>query len=96
MNRFEVGKFVGIPCDLGSGAFVDEYLVTIETAEGPVSGFITKENLELIDGEKGVLRGEVVELGADTITVKVRGSFFTTTGLAYLPRDWAASNLRSL
>jgi hypothetical protein len=96
MARLEIGQQVGIPCDVGHGAFAEEYLVTLITVEGPVSGFVSQENLIETEAGKGLLKGVVVELEEETVTVKVRGSFFTTTGLAYLPKDWASSNLKPL
>lgn len=92
----EIGQAVGIPCDVGQGAFPNEHLVTMITTDGPVSGFVTTDNLARIEGDRGLLKGVVVQVGEETVTVRVRGSFFTTTGLAYLPRDWAASHLQSL
>ena len=50
--------------------------------------------MERAEGHEGFIRGVVREVSADTVTVEVHGSFFTTTGLAYLRRDWANSNLQ--
>ncbi len=96
MSQFSQGDAVGIPCDVGHGAFADEYLVTILTVTGPISGFVTRDDFYDIEGDKGNLRGIVIDVAEDTVTVKIRGSFFTTTGLAYLPRDWALTNLKPL
>lgn len=96
MAELEIGQVVGIPCDVGQGAFAGEHLVTIDTAEGPVSGFVSIEDLLEMEGSRGLIRGVILELAEETITVRVRGSFFTTTGVTYLPKEWADSNLRRL
>ena len=89
------GDEVEIPCEVGNGAFPTEMLVTFETTDGPVSGFVRKENLVATDKpDRAFVKGRVKEVTRDVITVIVRGSFFTTTGLASLSRDWASKNLR--
>lgn len=94
MPKFTPGELVRIPCEVQRGAFPTEWLVTFETAEGPVSGFVQSDYVERAEGHEGFIRGVVREVSADTVTVEVHGSFFTTTGLAYLRRDWANSNLQ--
>ncbi|MDE2227577.1 MAG: hypothetical protein KGM97_09295 [Alphaproteobacteria bacterium] len=96
MASFAAGDSVQIPCEVQVGAFPTECLITFETLEGRVSGFVRREALRDISGSKGFLPATVVDVKKDTITVRVQGSFFTTTGLAYLKRDWADSNVRPL
>ena len=95
MQKFAVGQTVRIPCEVQRGAFPTEKLVTLETAEGPISGFVRAENVVGIKGHDGFIEATVEAISSDTVTVFLRGSFFTTTGLAYLNRDWADSNLQA-
>ena len=83
MDQFKIGQLVGIPCDVGNGPFDGEALVTFQTIEGPVSGFVSEDDLKDKSDGFGILQGLVVEIGDDRVTVRVRGSFFTTTGIAY-------------
>ncbi|MGH8614449.1 MAG: hypothetical protein ACREYF_21115 [Gammaproteobacteria bacterium] len=92
MSNFTIGQTVKIPCEVQRGAFPTELLVTFDTAEGPVSGFVRKEGVEG-EGHEGFIRATVTAVSSDTLTVMVQGSFFTTTGLAYLRRDWANSHV---
>jgi hypothetical protein len=95
MAQLKPGDQIEIQCDIGPGAFPTEILVTFETADGPVSGFIRKENVIRKDrGDVGYIRGTVQEVEEDIITVLVKGSFFTTTGIAALKRDWADKHVQ--
>lgn len=80
------GMAVGLACTVASGAFPDEQLVTFEAIDGTVSGFVKPEEIQNIDGEPR-LRAVVQEVSSDRLTVLVRGSFFTTTGIAYVAPD---------
>ncbi len=75
---FKEGDLVGVPCSVQLGPFPDELLIAVETAEGPLSGFVKKTNIQMTDGEHGIVKGSVVRVGHDSITVKLFGSFFTT------------------
>ena len=77
------GMVVGVRCTVTSGAFPDERLVTFEAIDGTVSGFVKPEEIETIGGEPH-LRAVVRAVASDRLTVLVNGSFFTTTGIAYL------------
>jgi hypothetical protein len=84
-----VGQEVLIRCVVQPGPFSDERLVTIESTEGPVSGFIKNEELkEGPDGEPRV-RGVVRSIEKKFFEVWIRGSFFTTNGLTNVPRELA-------
>jgi hypothetical protein len=83
------GQEVWIRCKVRPGPFSDELLVTIESKDGPVSGFISSD--ELKNGAQGEwrVRGIVRRLEKDYIEVWIRGSFFTTNGLANVSREIA-------
>lgn len=94
-QNFKPGDQVEIPCEIGQGAFPTEMLVTFDTVDGPISGFVRQENIarrdDKLDG--GYVFGTVVAVTPDIISVRVTGSFFRTTGLAALSRQWAMKNL---
>ena len=81
------GDVVGIPCDVGRGAFPGECLITVEATSGPVSGFVPASQLTNIERNRGYVRATVEAVTFEIITVWIDGSFFTTTGLADLPAN---------
>ena len=88
MQDLKKGDLVAIPCTVQMGPFPDEKLVTVETTEGPISGFVKLPNLHLKDDENGFVRGLVVSVAETTITAQLYGSFFTTAlGMARVPND---------
>lgn len=89
MPKFTPGESILIRCEVQRGAFPHEMLVTFETADGPISGFVRSDSVKNIQDHEGFIPAIVKSVTADTVAVVVRGSFFTTTGLAYLKRDWA-------
>lgn len=93
MARFEIGQSVRIPCELQPGPFPTEYLVTFQAIEGPVSGFARTQDVCLDAGGRGYISAVVKDISADSLAVVVKGSFFTTTGLAHLNSGWANSNV---
>lgn len=78
MPTFSEGDVVGVPCTIQLGPFPDEKLITVETIEGPISGFVKVSNLTINDEESGIVPGTVVAVSSDYITVKIAASFFTT------------------
>lgn len=82
-NTIDPGKRVHIPCSLGDGAFPDEYLITIDTADGPLSGFVDSDDV-IKDAGAAYVRGTVRGVEGDRIVVSLPGSFFTTTGIAHI------------
>lgn len=84
---FEIGQTVKVPCSVSPGPFSDERLVTVQTIEGTISGFVRSDDLIQTDEENGYLIGVVTALDPDAIKIKLRGSFFTTNGLAAIARN---------
>jgi hypothetical protein len=78
------GETVLVPTNVKAGAFPGERLVTVSTSAGPVSGF-AKADAIVNRGTEQYLVAEVKNVSAQTLTVKLTGSFFTTTGLADIP-----------
>lgn len=77
------GDAIFVPISVENGAFPKESLITIETINGPVSGFIRSDEIEMKHGNPFV-KAVVLEVSDEAITVRLKGSFFTTTGLAYI------------
>lgn len=86
MPRIKKGEFVGIPCNVSPGPFEEELLVDFDTLDGQVTGFAKKENIQEIEGQQHI-KGQVLSVHRDYVTVMVEGSFFTTNGLANVPSD---------
>jgi hypothetical protein len=83
-----VGQLVWIRCKVQPGPFSEEPLVTIESIDGPISGFVLSEELKTSaegDSVRGVVRG----VEAKFIEVWIKGSFFTTNGLTNVSREIA-------
>ena len=87
----EVGQNAKVPCDVSPGPFSDEYLVTFESIDGLISGFVQAHDLIISDSDngRGFLNGVVEQVDENTVTIKLRGSFFTTNGLAAIAKDRA-------
>src|SRR5216684_6653475 len=80
------GEEILVPTEVKSGAFPWEKLVTVSTETGPVSGF-TKADFVIEQGGANYLLAEFKQVLGKTIRVKLYGSFFTTTGLADIPKS---------
>jgi hypothetical protein len=92
MAQFRRGQIVNIPCDVQKGAFPDEVLVTMHTDKGVVSGFL-KSSLIVHHDRQDYVQGVVIEASADSVQVRVPGSFFTTAaGLTTVSSVWASNH----
>lgn len=83
MTDLRPGTKIAIPCRAFEGAFTGEFLVSFDTKEGPVTGFVGEDDI-IYKNDQAYVMGEVRDADAETLTVLVDGSFFTTTGLTYL------------
>lgn len=88
MEKIEPGIKIQIPCDVQPGPFSGERLVTFDTLDGPISGFVKENDLKSRNG-KWSIEGIVQSVEADHLVVKVRGSFFTTNGIANVSKEMA-------
>ena len=92
MAQFRRGQIVNIPCNVQKGAFPDEVLVTIHADTSVLSGFL-KSSLVVRDKWQDYVRGVVVEASAESVQVRVPGSFFTTAaGLTTVSSNWARNH----
>ena len=78
---FQVGNFIGVVCEVQPGPFSDEHLVTLDTVDGAISGFVRESELRK-SGDRWEVRGRIQEILGETLKVKIYGSFFTTNGTA--------------
>jgi hypothetical protein len=93
MGQFRRGQIVNIPCNVQQGAFPDEVLVTIYTDKGVLSGFLKSSSI-VSDKGQACVQGIVIKTSADSVKIRVPGSFFTTAaGLTTVSSGWARGNL---
>jgi hypothetical protein len=81
MATMEVGKEIGVLCTVEPGPFSEERVVTVETVNGPISGFVHESEIKR-KGQHWYCRAIVKSIEPDQIGVLIRGSFFSTNGLA--------------
>lgn len=84
-----VGDLIGVSCQVQPGPFSEERVVTIETVHGPLSGFVRESELKEIRKGEWVVRAEVRAIRGDELEVRIWGSFFTTNGVASVPKHLA-------
>ncbi len=88
---FQVGQSVNVPCDIGNGAFSDEYLVTLTTQKGPSSGFVQDR---YVNKSAGSIRGIIRKIDGETITIQLPGSYFLTAmGFMTFRAHWANEHI---
>lgn len=80
------GERVLVPTEVEAGAFPNEKLVTVETQDGPISGFARADLIIRHHGGQYLI-AEVKEVSDTGVLVRLSGSFFTTTGLATIKND---------
>ena len=85
---FKAGDMIGVRCDVQPGPFEDEKLITIQTIEGAISGFVKRNELRELP-ERWEVRAEVREETAAYLEVWIQGQFFTTNGIANIAPDLA-------
>jgi hypothetical protein len=88
MSGMKVGDMIGIQCDVRPGPFSGERMIKFDTVDGPISGFLRDYDLTQKNSQWYV-RAVIQNIGEDTLEVRVKGSFFTTNGLATVPRRYA-------
>jgi len=80
VSQVRIGDTVALRADFEKGAFPGEYIVAFPSIEGPVSGFVKEPSAVLKEGDNVFLVGTVTEINGPTLTLFVRGSFFTNAG----------------
>lgn len=74
------GELIGAPCEIRPGPFPHERLIAVDAESGLLWGFADSNNLQTIDGERGFIKGVVVDVSRDPVEVRVFGEFFWTSG----------------
>ncbi len=85
---FQAGDFIGVVCEVQPGPFSDERLVTLDTMDGAISGFVKESELRK-SGERWEVRGKIQDISGDILKVQIYGSFFTTNGTANISKTLA-------
>lgn len=83
MTGVNIGETIYIPVETGAGPFAGEHIISFETLDGPVSGFIRHDQV-INNGGGCVVEATVLAVEPHRIAVQLHGSFFTTTGLAHI------------
>lgn len=84
-----VGDVIYVECQVQPGPFLEERVVTIETLQGPISGFVREIELKEGGKDEWMVRAKVRAIRGDELEVLIRGSFFTTNGVASVPKRLA-------
>ena len=93
--EFKKGEIILIPCETQPGAFPYELLVTIDTGEKRLSGFVQVQYI-LDSGAGKHLKALVVDVKPSTITVRMPGSFFTAaSGTTGFPVTWMREHVEA-
>jgi hypothetical protein len=93
MAKFTTGEAVAVPATVQEGPFPGEYLVTISTMTGAISGFAREQ--DMVASSKtiyGVVRGATPTV----LSIQLSGSYFTTNGLAEFATSWAEKNVKAI
>jgi hypothetical protein len=93
MTKFEPGEAVAVPASVQPGAFPGEYLVTITTNSGPMSGFV--RDRDFVEPQK-TIHAIVSNSTLQTLVVRLAGSYFATNGLVEFTTDWARKNVKAI
>lgn len=94
MNHYEPGTVIEIPCSIAPGAFPTEYFVAIPLDGEVINGFVPTHYISENGGSSAYIPGTVERVAGSTITVRVPGSYFTTTGIADISQQWAEIHAR--
>ena len=90
-NELTEGVKVRVICSKSPGAFLNEYLISIDTADGPISGFIDADAVGVTESGANYILGIVHEIEGERVVIGLPGSFFTTTGIAHFSRQMLES-----
>jgi hypothetical protein len=86
----QIGDIIAIQCEVRPGPFEGEQMITFDTVDGPISGFVRSTELRQQDSQSYV-RAVIQNIKEDVLEVRVRGSFFNTNGVASVRREYAVA-----
>lgn len=84
MASIRKGDTIGAQCKISGGVLPGELGITVDTKTGPVSGFVREDAIRRTPTATYII-GVVLDVKDDTVVARLRGSFFTTNGIAYFP-----------
>ena len=93
LNELTQGAKVRVFCSKNPGAFLNEYLISIDTEDGPISGFIDAGAVQETEHGANYVWGIVHKIEGERVVIGLPGSFFTTTGIAHFSRQMLESSL---
>lgn len=85
MAEINSGDVVMVDVETAPGAFSGENLISFDTLDGPVSGFIRSDRVRTEKG-RTTIEALVLDVQEERVAVHLQGSFFTTTGLVHLAK----------
>ena len=88
MGTISIGSRIKIPCEVKPGPFSEERLVSFDTLDGVISGFVRDKELTQ-SGDEWYISGVIRKVESEHLIVMVRGSFFTTNGIASISKSLA-------
>jgi len=94
MPKFEPGESVAVPAIVQDGAFPGEYLITIQTNSGEVSGFV--RDRDFVTPQKTIRAVVRPESNPSVLALQLAGSYFTTNGFMEFAADWANRNIKAI
>ena len=94
MKLYEPGTVIEIPCSIAPGAFPTEYFVAIPLDGEVINGFVPTHYISQNGGSSAYIPGTIERVVGSMLTIRMPGSFFTTTGVADISRTWAESYAR--
>ncbi|MXW92847.1 MAG: hypothetical protein F4114_13395 [Rhodospirillaceae bacterium] len=94
MKLYEPGTVIEIPCSIAAGAFPTEYFVAIPLDGEVINGFVPTHYISENVGSSAYIPGTVERVAGSTLTIRMPGSYFTTSGIADISRTWAERNVR--
>ena len=84
----QIGDTIAVQCEVRPGPFAGEQMITFDTVDGPISGFVRSSELRQ-QNSQWYVRAVIQDIKEDVLEVRVRGSFFTTNGVASVRREYA-------
>lgn len=94
MNLYEPGTVIEIPCSIAPGAFPTEFFVAIPLDGEVINGFVPTHYISENGGSSAYIPGTVERVTGSTLTIRMPGSYFTTTGIADISQQWADDHAR--
>lgn len=97
MGTIVAGQRVRLPVSLLGGPFPDQLLATLQVDGKDISGVLSRKEVFGIEGKRGYVRAEVVNVTEGDVVLAVpkglSAGTFSRGGKATVPLAWARDNL---